>query len=195
MEKLKKYFIRNKYATMKELKGGGFQTRDIKALVDSGFIEKVKSGLYKLSDLNISEMSYVDVSKSVPKGIICLISALEYHNLSTSNPWQVHVAIPHAEKEVKLIFPPVQFYYFRQRFYDIGIEEIKTNVGSFKIYNAEKTICDMFRYRKKLGENLALEGLKNYLKRKDASINKLWDYAIKCRVKTIMHPYIKAIVV
>jgi hypothetical protein len=67
-------------------------------------------------------------------------------------------------------------------------------MGSFKIYNAEKTICDMFRYRNKLGEDIALEGLKNYLKRKDANINKLWEYAIKCRVKTIVQPYIKAMV-
>jgi len=140
MEKLKKYFKRNSYASMKELKKSGFQTRDIRALVQSRYIDKIKPGLYKLSEINISESSYMDVSKSVPNGVICLISALEYHSLSTINPWQVHVAIPHSQKKVKMIYPPVQFYYFRERFYDIGIDVIKTEVGSFKIYDAEKTI-------------------------------------------------------
>ena len=91
--------------------------------------------------------------------------------------------------------PPVKVYYFQNTFYDLGVEEIKTKTSVFKIYNAEKTICDMFRYRNKLGEDLALEGLKNYLKRKDADIAKLREYAIKCQVKTVLLPYLKAMVV
>ena len=180
---------------MKELRTSCFQTRDIKELKERGFIEKIKPGLYKLSDVDIENSSYIDVCKSIPKGIICLISALEYHGLSTINPWQIYVAIPHSEKKVEIEYPPVQFFYFRDNFYDLGIEEKKNRVGSFRIYNSEKTVCDMFRYRHKLGEDLALEGLKNYLKRKDADLTKLQNYAIKCRVKTIMFPYLKAMVI
>ncbi|MBL7086096.1 MAG: Abortive infection protein AbiEi, partial [Candidatus Cloacimonetes bacterium] len=80
-------------------------------------------------------------------------------------------------------------------FYSFGIEEKHTISGNFKIYNAEKTICDMFRYRKKLGEDLALEGLKNYLKRKNADINKLREYAEICQVKTTLFPYLTAMLV
>lgn len=195
MKKLIRYFQRNGYATMKELRAEGFQTRDIRFLVDNGKIEKIKPGLYKLADLDVERSGFIDVCKSVPKGIICLISALEYHGLSTINPGQIHVAIPHSEKSVNINFPPVQFYYFRDNYYDLGIEEITTKEGIFKIYNAEKTICDMFRYRNKLGEDLALEGLKNYLKRKDADLIKLQDYAVKCRVKSILLPYLKAMVI
>jgi len=195
MKKLIKYFTRKGYATMKELRASGFQTRDIRTLIENGQIVKIKPGLYKLSELDIQNSGFIDVCKSVPKGIICLISALEYHGLSTINPWQIHVAIPHSEKRVKIKYPPVQFFYFRNRFYNWGSKEIVTKTGSFKIYNPEKTICDLFRYRNKLGEDIALEGLKNYLKRKDANISKLWDYAIRCRVKTIIQPYIKAMVI
>ncbi len=195
MKKLIGYFKEKKYATMKELREQGFQTRDIKKLMEQGKIEKIKSGLYKSSDVNIEHEGFIDVCKSVPQGIICLISALEYHGLSTVNPNQIYIAIPHSEKKVNISFPPVKFFFFRDRYYLMGIEEIETKNGSFKIYNAEKTICDMFRYRNKLGEDLALEGLKNYLKQRNADINKLWDYAIKCRVKTIVHPYLKALVV
>jgi len=126
--------------------------------------------------------------------VICLISALEYHELSTVNPEFVYAAIPNSERETKIKYPPVKVFFFRKKIYEVGIESVKTKFGTFKIYNPEKTICDMFRYRNKLGEDLALEGLKNYLKREDADINKLWKYAIKTRVKTIIKPYLKAMV-
>lgn len=195
MEKLIKYFKRNSYATMKELRVNGFQTRDIRALTEKGFIDKIKPGFYKLSELDIENSGIIDVCKSIPQGIICLISALEYYELSTVNPWQIYVAIPHSERKIKINYPPVQFFYFRDRFYHPGIVKIQTKHGIIRIYNPEKTICDMFRYRNKLGEDLALEGLKNYLKRKDADIAKLHEYAIQCKVKTVMLPYLKAMVI
>ncbi|MBS3742104.1 MAG: Abortive infection protein AbiEi [Candidatus Cloacimonetes bacterium] len=194
MNKLKKYIKNYSYVTMKDLRNEGFQTRDIRKLVNNGFVKKIKSGLYKYSKLNMDNEGFIDISKSVTNGIICLVSALEYHNLSTVNPDKIYVAIPHSEKKVNLIYPPVKFFFFRKRYYDIGIEKVQAEVGSFKIYIPEKTICDMFRYRNKLGEDLALEGLKNYLKRQDANINKLWKYAIRTRVKTIIKPYMKAMV-
>lgn len=186
------------YARMKDLKQAGFHTRNIRALLDNGFIEKIKPGLYRLTDIPQKDgipLSFIDVCKSIPKGIICLISALEYHGLSMINPSEIYVAIPNSEKPQTIEYPPVKIFYFRERFYNFGIETRKDSYEFVKIYNPGKTICDMFRYRKKLGEDLALEGLKNYLKRKDADLVKLHNYAIKCRVKTIMLPYLKAMVI
>ena len=85
-------------------------------------------------------------------------------------------------------------FYFRDRFYEPGIETIQTKYGDIKLYNREKTICDMFRYRNKLGEDLALEGLKNYLASQDADLYKLRQYAKICQVKTVVFPYLKALV-
>jgi predicted transcriptional regulator of viral defense system len=188
------YFKRKGYATMKELRNQGFQTRDISLLVEQGKIEKIKAGLYKLSELDSEHSSFIEVCKSIPKGIICLTSALAFHELSTVNPGKIHVAIPHAEKKVNLIYPPVVYYFFREKMYQLGIETVSSEMGEFRIYNTEKTICDIFRYRNKLGEDIALEALKNYLKRKDADLIKLQDYAVKCRVKTILRPYLQAMV-
>ena len=84
--------------------------------------------------------------------------------------------------------------YFRNTFYKTGIDILKTKYGEIKIYNIEKTICDMFRYRNKLGEDLAIEGLKSYLKDKKADLNKLREFAGICQVKTNMMPYVKALV-
>lgn len=179
---------------MKNLRNNGFQTRNIKKLLNIGYIEKIKSGLYKYSKFGANNEVSIDVSKAVSRGIICLISALNSIILVLSITKKIYVAIPHSAKKVKIDYPPVKFFFFRKRFYEVGIENIKTKFGTFKIYDAEKTICDMFRYRNKLGEDLALDGLKNYLKRKDADINKLWKYTIKTRVKTIINPYLKAMV-
>ena len=199
MEEIIKFIRKNKgYARMKELKQAGFHTRKIKQILELGKIEKIKPGLYRLSDMyGISEysQSLIDVCNSMKTGIICLISALEFHQLSTINPSNVYVALPNSDKQTNIEYPPVNVFYFRDTFYDLGIEQINTKTGTFRIYNAEKTICDMFRYRNKLGEDLALEGLRNYLKRKDADMAKLREYAIKCQVKTVLLPYLKAMVI
>jgi hypothetical protein len=85
-------------------------------------------------------------------------------------------------------------YYFPKNYYEAGIETLKIKAGVIRIYNKEKTICDMFRYRKTFGEDIALEGLKNYLSSKKANIHLLQKYAQICGVSTIINPYIKAMV-
>jgi predicted transcriptional regulator of viral defense system len=192
-------FLRRKggFARMRELRAASFQTRDIARLVGEGRIEKIKRGLYRLPETAVYpgiSGSLVEVSHAVPRGVIALVSALAHHELTTFVPPEVYVAIPLSDKPPKLHYPPVRFFYFPARFYSHGIERIKTPAGTVRIYSREKTICDVFRYRNKLGENLALEALRNYLRRRDSNIQRLVEYASICRVKTVMLPYIKAIV-
>jgi predicted transcriptional regulator of viral defense system len=194
MNKVVKY-IKNKggYARFTELRDKGFQSRDITNLFDKGILEKVQPGLYKLANSDVTS-GFVDVSKAMPQAVIALASALAYHELTTFNPSKVQLAIPNDAKPSKINFPPVEVYYFRQTQYKVGIEQITIQGHQVKIYNREKTICDMFRYRNKLGEDLALEGLKNYLNLSDSNLNELQKYMQICRVKTVMKPYLKALV-
>lgn len=185
------------FARMNELRAASFQTRDIAVLVQEGKIEKVKSGLYKLPKIDVStdiNASLVEASHAVPKGIIALASALAHYELTTFVPSEIYVAIPLSEKPPKIQYPPLRFFYFPARFYGVGIDEIRTSAGTVRMYTMEKSICDMFRYRRKIGEDLALEALKNYLRRKNSNIKKLQEFAVICRVKTVMLPYIKAMV-
>jgi predicted transcriptional regulator of viral defense system len=184
------------YARMKDLRAAGFQTREVAALVADGSIERVKPGLYRLADLRDlgEDAGLVDVCRAVPEGVICLVSALVYHGLTTFNPSEVYVAIPHGAKPPRMHYPPINTFFFRERFYTPGIETVSTPTGDIRIYTREKTVCDMFRYRHKLGEDLALEGLKQYLKQKDASVAQLLAYATICQAKTVMLPYLKALV-
>ena len=196
MNEIIRYITKRGYVRMKELKEVGFHTRNISALVKSGDIERVKPGLYKIpnSDGHDYLSSFLDVTKAIPKGVICLISAISYYELSTVNPTEIFIAIPITEKPSKIEYPPTRVFYWTERNFNLGIDEIHTKKGNIKIYDKEKTICDLFRYRDKLGEDIAFEALKNYLQLKNIDLNKLRTYAEKMRVKTILSPYIKAIV-
>jgi predicted transcriptional regulator of viral defense system len=209
MEKIIAYFRKHGgYALMKELKTASFQTRDIAHLLKEGTIIKVKAGLYRLANVgdvvlpllrikatgSTISQEIIDVCKALPDGVICLVSALAFYDLTTFNPSEIYVAIPNAAKVPKIDFPPLRVFYFRERFYRPGIERIEVPGFTIKIYNKEKTICDMFRYRNKYGEDLALEGLKTYLSRKEANVNKLRKYVEICQVKTVVIPYLKALV-
>lgn len=188
---------RGGYAHTKELKEAVVKTSEVRALYDAGVLEKIKPGLYRPADLDYPDeasISFVDVAKAMPDGVICLISALSHHDLTTFNPSEVYVAIRNRAYAPKVIVPPVKVFYFRDRFYEPGIETIPTIYGDVNIYNREKTVCDMFRYRNKLGEDLALEGLKNYMTSADADLYQLRHYAHLCQVKTVMLPYLKALV-
>ena len=209
MERIIAYFRkRGGYALMKELKAAAFQTRDIARLLKEGSIIKVKPGLYRLA--NVEKMvitlprkkrsgstisqEIIDVCRALPDGVICLASALSFYDLTTFNPSEIYVAIPNAAKVPKIDYPPLRVFYFRERFYKPGIEKIEVPNCTIRIYNKEKTICDMLRYRNKYGDDLALESLKTYLSRKEANVNKLRKYAEICQVKTVMMPYLKALV-
>ena len=185
----------NGYSRMKELREEGIQTRDIAEALKQGIIEKVKPGLYKLINYPWDEHSgYADVCNSNKKAIICLLSAASYYELTTFNPSEVYVAVPNNTDKFNLKYPPIRVYYFADSYYDHGIETLKTKSGIVRIYNKEKTIGDLFRYMNKLGEDLAVESLKEYLKRrKEMNIPRLIEYSEICGVKKKIEPMIKAI--
>ncbi|MDP8231567.1 MAG: hypothetical protein P9L91_02730 [Candidatus Zophobacter franzmannii] len=191
------YFIQNHgYGRMKDLKKAGFNTRVISKTLEENIIEKIKPGLYKLIDYYWDENSiYRDIYRANSKAIICLNSALHYYNLATINPGIVQVAVPNNTARFSIDYPPVKVFYFSDTIYPIEIDRIDTANGSFEIYSIEKTICDVFRYRNKLGEDIALEALKNYLSRNDLNLTKLCNVATKCKVLKTIEPYIKALVI
>jgi predicted transcriptional regulator of viral defense system len=185
------------YGSMRDMKAASIQTREIARLLENGSIEKIKPGLYRLAKrvtAGTFRDTLIDACEAMPRGVICLLSALDFHDLTTFNPSEVYIAIPHSDKPPKISYPPVRTFFFRNRFYAPGILSVRTPGGIVRIYNREKTVCDMFRYRHKLGENLAVEGLKAYLARKDANLVALRKYAELCQVKTTLMPYLKAIV-
>lgn len=158
--------------------------------VEAGKLERAQRGVYRLPNAPQGTLdTWLEVSLRVPQGVVCLLSAALFHELTTFAPSEVFVALPNKAWRPKLDWPPVRYFYFSGATYDYGLEEHSTGAGIVKIYSPEKTVADLLRYRNKLGENLFLEGLKTYLGRPGFSVPKLLEAARACRVEGLMRDY------
>lgn len=163
------------------------------ALRDRGVIEQVSRGVYRLVDLPpISNPDLVTVSLRVPTAVICLVSALAYHEITTQIPHAVSVALPKESRPPSLDYPPLMVHRFSAQAYSTGIETHQIDGVSIKIYSPEKTLADCFKFRNKIGMDVVLEALKLYKARKKFNLGELLKYGRICRVEKIMRPYLEA---
>ena len=172
----------------------GIHPRILYELCDLGIIEQIHRGLYALSEMtDIEELDLVTISKIIPEGIVCLVSALYFHRLTVQIPRWIDIAVNRNYIPPKVKYPPTQIHYFSDKFYKAGIESHKFNGSEVKIYSREKSIIDCFRLRKKVGIDVAVEALKNYLKQDNLNINLLLDFAKESRVIKLFEPYLQAL--
>lgn len=178
---------------MSEALAHGITRYMLYSLRDKGIIEQVSRGVYRLVELTpLSNPDLVTVSLRFPNAVICLISALSYHNITTQIPHTVSVAVSRDSRIPSLDYPPIQAHRFSDEAYNSGIENHAIDGVSVKIYNPEKTLADCFKFRNKIGMEVVLEALKLYRSRQQFNIEKLLTYAKICRVKNIMMPYLEA---
>ncbi len=165
------------------------------SLRDKGVIEHVSRGIYRLVELPpISNPDLVTVSIRFPNAVICLVSALAYHDITTQIPHDVSVAMPRDSRMPSLDYPPIQAHRFSNEAYKSGIDEHLLDGVPARIYSAEKTLADCFKFRNKIGMDVALEALKLYKTRKKFNLGKLLKYAQICQVEKVMRPYLEALV-
>jgi predicted transcriptional regulator of viral defense system len=164
------------------------------ALRDEGRLVRLERGLYRLADAEpLSDPDLVTVAKKISKGIVCLISALAFHNLTTQIPHCVHVALPPGTEEPRLEYPPIQSYRFSSRSYSEGFATHFIDTVPVSIYSPEKTLADCFKFRSRVGLDTAIEALKLYRDRHEVDIESILRHAAICRVARIMRPYMEAI--
>ncbi|MCR2805383.1 type IV toxin-antitoxin system AbiEi family antitoxin domain-containing protein [Paenibacillus soyae] len=195
-EMLMKIFNHNSgFAETKELLDNGISLYYIKKFENAGVIERIKKGLYKLSNTESRDFDeFVTISVLIPGGVICLLSALSYYKLTTYTPWEHYVAILRSKKRLNSItHPPIKYLYFSKKQYELGITEVQVEGKSFQIYDMEKTICDIIRYKDKYGLDIMKEALRNYLNRKDRNLFKLKKYGKELNVKD-MEKYLEVII-
>jgi predicted transcriptional regulator of viral defense system len=160
---------------------------------DKGIIERVSRGIYRLVDMPaLSNPDLVTVGLRFPKTVVCLISALSFHNITTQIPHEVSVAIPRDSRVPSLEYPPLRVYTFAEAAYKSGIEVHVIDDVAVKIYSPEKTLADCFKFRNKLGMEVVLEGLRLYKSRKRFQVDELLRFAKICRVEKVMMPYLEA---
>jgi predicted transcriptional regulator of viral defense system len=167
--------------------------RTIYQLRDTGVIEELSRGVYKLSDVEISQPDLVTVATRIPDGVICLVSALSFHGITTQIPHQVFVAIKQGARSSSLDFPPSSIHRFSSEAHSAGVEMHKIDKVQVKIYNVEKTLVDCFKFRNKIGVDVFLEALKFYKSRKKIRVKQIIDFARICKVETVMRPYIETL--
>ena len=158
--------------------------RELRKLQENNTIVKIKKGLYRLNDLDCDQK--IEVAKIIPNGIFCLFTAWHHYNLSVYNPFEFYVSIPKNQKLILPPYPPVKLFYWIDKYYLLGITEIYIENQIVKIYDLEKSICDALRFRNKVGIDTVSEVLKNYLKRNDKNLNKLWQYSRLLRIEKLM---------
>ena len=168
--------------------------RTLYSLRDNGTLEQISYGLYKLQQNKIINPDFATVGLRVPNGVICLISALAFHNLTTQIPHKVSIAIKRNASKPRIDYPPVTIHQFSGKSFTSGIDKHNFDGISIQTYNPEKTIADCFKFRNKIGKNIALEALAFYKKRKKFNPSKLIKYAKICRIENVMRPYIESII-
>ncbi|MDD3705220.1 MAG: type IV toxin-antitoxin system AbiEi family antitoxin domain-containing protein [Clostridiaceae bacterium] len=183
------------YARTKDIISAGIYNTYLNKLLEGGRIEKIKRGLYRWVGMN--ETGYqgmVDVSKAIQGGVICLISALSFYNMTTVKPMEVSIAIDRKRKVVKPHYPPTKIYYFKKDIFEAGIQKEKVGSVQILIYNKEKTLCDCIRYRNQIGMDIVKEALLEYLKNSNRNLELLMEYAEICKVKTILKNYLEVMI-
>jgi len=172
----------------------GVHPRALYALRDEGFLERLERGLYRLAELPaIAQPDLVTVALKVPSGVICLISALAFHELTTQIPHEVSVALRRRSEMPRLQFPPIRVYWFASKALAAGVETHEIDGVSVRIYSPEKTLADCFKYRNKIGLETAVEALRLYRERRKLNSEALMEYAAIDRVQNVMRPYLEAV--
>ena len=172
----------------------GMHPRTLYALRDSGQITAVSRGYCRLADLPpLGDPDLVAVASGAPKGVICLISALAFHEITTQIPHQVDLAVEQKAKRPPLTYPPIRVFWFSGRAFSEGVETHLLDGVPVRIYSPAKTVADCFKYRNKIGLDVALEGLRLCRQKGQASVDKLMKCARVCRVANVMRPYLEAI--
>lgn len=184
-----------KIISIEELKNLGYTHYKINKLVDDGSLTKLNKKNYENTDFAGEDSDFYYVHAFVPTGVVCLLSAAVYYNLTTYRPDSIDVAVSKKKRVTTLpAWPSIKLYYFNAERYQTGIQIIKEGRDEFQIYDIEKTVIDVIFYRNKIGIEETKEILTNYLNRDNRDINKLYRYADILNCNDILRTYLEVLV-
>ncbi len=183
------------YLRPRDLAAHGVSRTQLGRLVERGLLERVGYGLYRLPNRPVTaHHTLARVAAQVPYGVTCLLTALRFHDLTTQAPFVVWLAIDRKAARPQLAGLPVRLVYFSGDAFTAGIEEHRLEGVRVQVYSPAKTVADCFKYRHKIGLDVALEALRETWQARRATIDDLWHYATICRVTNVMRPYLEMLV-
>lgn len=192
-----KEFVRKKGLVRPiEVEVAGLPQRLLYRLRDRGELLQIAPGLFAHPDLEITERhSYAEAAKRVPRGVVCLISALAFHEIGTQMPPKIWMALDRANTwEPEVSQPPMEFVWFSGPAFEEGQEVHEVEGVQVRVYSPAKTVTDLFKYRNKIGLNVALESLREGWRDGRFTVDELQHYAEICNVQGVMRPYLQALV-
>jgi predicted transcriptional regulator of viral defense system len=177
-----------------ELEARGVPRAQLYRLVRKGLVERQSRGLYAASQHPYTaEHTLAQVAKRVPSGVFCLLTALRFHELTTQSPAEVWIALPEKARKPRLDYPRLRVARFSGAALTEGIETHRREGVELRVYAAAKTVADCFKYRNKVGIDVAVEALRDYSRRHRGGATELARFARICRVTRVMQPYLDAI--
>lgn len=178
----------------RELEVAGISRVQLQAAAKAGHVERVSRGLYRLPQADVSEHhSLALAAKRSPQGVICLLSALRFYGLTTQSPHEVWLALPKHSWQPKESGLPLRFCWFSGAALTEGIETHRIEGVTVQIYSPAKTVADCFKYRRKIGMDVALEALREAWRERRCTVDELMRFARICRVSNIIRPYLEAL--
>lgn len=172
----------------------GISTKYLSLLTTEGVLQRIARGVYVPAGTEVSEHhSLVEASMRVPKGVICLLSALRFHELTTQSPFEVWMAIEEKAWQPNADYPPIRFVRFSGSAWEYGVDEHRIEKASIRVYSPAKTVADCFKYRNKIGLDVAIEALRDTWRQRRVTMDELWRAAAVCRVQRVMKPYIESL--
>ena len=178
----------------RDLQAAGIPGSYLPRLAHRGLLTRIDRGLYTLPDADVGEHhSLAEVAKRVPRGIVCLLSALRYHGLTTQSPFEVWMAIGEKDRRPKTAGQALRIVRFSGEALQAGVETHVIDGVPVSIYSPAKTVADCFKYRNKIGIDVALEALREYRRVHPKQLDELWRAARLDRVAGVMQPYLEAV--
>ena len=193
-KQLRQLLRRRHIVRPRDLDALGIPRNYLLRLLGRGQLHRVGRGLYTSGKAALSEHeTLLQVSHRIPAAIICLLSALRFHNIGTQIPSEVWIAIDVKAWRPKLNYPPIRVVRFSGAALRFGVQEHRLSGDIVKVYSAAKTVADCFKFRHKIGIDVAIEALRECYRHKKASNNELWEAAKICRVAKVIRPYMETL--
>ena len=179
---------------VKDLREAGIHPEYLRRLYKKGMLVRIGRGLYVPADAELSaNTALAQASRRIPRGVICLLSALRYHEIGTTNPFEVWIALGQNVRRPQVEYPPLRIVRFSGKALTEGVEHPRIESVPVKVYNPAKTVADCFKYRNKIGLDVTIEALRDCLRTRKCTRTQLWHYAKICRVTEVMRPYLEAV--
>ena len=179
----------NGYLLSKDLERKRNLYNELNQLIENNFVVKIRTGLYKHLEF-VKENEWEEVCQIYPTGVLCLFSAWHYYELTTFIPSEYDIACLRDNKVQNFDYPPVKIHYWSKAYYELEIKQM----NGIRIYSIEKSVCDALKFRNKVGKEITVEVLKNYLKRKDKNLDMLLSVAGKMKMENLLREYLEMII-